>query len=562
LRNVTIDYPVFATRAQSFRVSLLHFGSAGALAKDLKGNISVRALENISFDAEKGDRVGLVGRNGSGKSTLLKLLSGIYRPTSGLCEVEGTISSILGLGLSVDDELSGLEAIRYACIIRGIARERIPEIEADVREFTELGDYLEMPLRTYSAGMRMRLAFAVATSDRPDILLMDEGIGAGDQFFLDRVRARARSFIHSASLLFMASHSEMLVKEICDKALLLDHGRIIAAGPTDEIFSIYHDVMREPSSVPVLSLDQSGKLPHAPAPISEGCVAIASAESAEWPAQAAFDGSPTSCWQTDAAQPGAWVGLSFAEPLTPRTAFLRQRAENFAADTATGQVAVEASDDEFEHDVRVAAEMNIQKNSSLVSIPLGSIGPARQWRFRCLEPTASGRWSVASADFSTLGVQQGGGGAAISSGSSSIAVSADNAFQQRNPAPWVSANRGNEIIGAAWIGWDFGETARPTIGSLSVAQWDEGERPNTVPEVLVQASDDRFLLDIRTLARLTLRQDETPQDFDLDVRDSARYWRIIAAQGTGGGCWGLRYLTFHVAEPDSAAGPALENGSA
>src|SRR5262245_27760232 len=203
LDGVSVSFPVFNANGKSLGVNMLYLGSGGMLARDRRGHVSVAALSQVNLRAATGDRIAVIGRNGSGKSTLLKVIAGIYRPTSGRVSVAGRISTVLGVGL-VDEELTGWEAIDYACLLRGIPRRRVAEVREEIADFTELGTYLAVPVRTYSAGMKMRLGFAVATCDAPEVLLIDEVIGAGDAYFLEKARHRARNFLQQSNILFLA----------------------------------------------------------------------------------------------------------------------------------------------------------------------------------------------------------------------------------------------------------------------------------------------------------------------------------------------------------------------
>lgn len=196
----------------------------------------ILALDNLSFSICDGERVGLVGLNGSGKSTLLRVLGGIYAPTGGVLHVEGRVSSMFNINLGVQPEATGRENI----IIRGLIKGwRYHEIEArmdGIIEFSELKDFIDLPLRTYSDGMRMRLLFAIATSFAPEILLLDEWIGAGDSNFQAKAARRMNDLVGKAGIVVIASHNQGLLKRICDKAIWLDQGKIRAFGEIDDVF--------------------------------------------------------------------------------------------------------------------------------------------------------------------------------------------------------------------------------------------------------------------------------------------------------------------------------------
>jgi ABC-type polysaccharide/polyol phosphate transport system ATPase subunit len=241
LDRVSVSYPVLDARAKSLRASLRHFGG-GILESDRTGHVAIAALCRVSLHVESGDRVALIGRNGAGKSTLLKVIAGIYQPTEGTVTIEGRLSALLSPGLVYDEELTGWEAIEYGCLLRGIPRSRVAALCRDVAAFTELGDHLSLPVRTYSAGMKVRLSFGIATCDAPDVLLIDEAIAAGDVHFMEKARERAQSFVERSSVLFLASHSEDVLLSICNKGVLLDRGRLVVAGSIDEVLEAYHSI--------------------------------------------------------------------------------------------------------------------------------------------------------------------------------------------------------------------------------------------------------------------------------------------------------------------------------
>jgi homopolymeric O-antigen transport system ATP-binding protein len=196
-------------------------------------------LSGINLDVEHGDRLAVLGANGAGKSTLLKVLAGIYAPTRGHVHSSGRISALLTASVGLDPDATGRENI----VLQGMYMDVHPrEMRArvdEIAEFTELGYHLDLPVRTYSSGMMVRLCFAVATSVRPDILLMDEWLAAGDASFLGKARKRMEDFVSASSILVLASHSIPILQEWCDRAILLDKGRIVAMGDVKEIAAVY-----------------------------------------------------------------------------------------------------------------------------------------------------------------------------------------------------------------------------------------------------------------------------------------------------------------------------------
>ncbi len=241
LEHVSVSFPIYDQSSRSLKKRLLAGTTGGQIMSrsDGHGISVVQALEDVNLRFQHGDRVGLVGHNGAGKTTLLRVLAGIYEPNSGLVAVEGHIAPLFDITLGMDPESSGYENIQLRGLFLGLSPRQIKDRLHDIAEFTELGDFLNLPIRTYSAGMRMRLAFAVATSIEPDILLLDEGIGAGDAAFLDKARARLAEFTSKAAIIVLASHSEGLLKSMCKSSVLMEHGRVLQVGDTDEILAAY-----------------------------------------------------------------------------------------------------------------------------------------------------------------------------------------------------------------------------------------------------------------------------------------------------------------------------------
>ena len=235
LRNVSVEFPIYSGGSRSLKKVLFNRTTSGNLAHDARDRVTVLALNDVSLDINRGDRLAIIGANGAGKSTLLKVLAGIFAPTAGRMHASGRVSALLTASVGLNMEATGRENI----LIRGMYMDVHPrEMRArvdEIAEFTELGYYIDMPVRTYSAGMMVRLCFAVATSVAPEILLMDEWLAAGDAAFLAKARERMETFLSGASILVLASHSMELLREWCNRAILLEHGRVVAVGSVDEI---------------------------------------------------------------------------------------------------------------------------------------------------------------------------------------------------------------------------------------------------------------------------------------------------------------------------------------
>jgi ABC-type polysaccharide/polyol phosphate transport system ATPase subunit len=241
LEDVTVDFPIYGSH-RSWRRDLFGGTAGGAIRQDGGGkrHVVVRALDGINLRISHGDRVGLIGHNGAGKSTLLRALAGVYAPSSGRLTVEGHVSPLFTAapGLDIDD--TGFENIVTCGLFLGMSRDEIASKTGEIEEFSELGQYLSLPVRTYSAGMLMRLGFAIATSLEPEILLLDEGLSAGDARFTERMTHRVTALVERSSILVLASHSDGLIKDMCNKAVLMEQGRITSAGDVDDVLSQYH----------------------------------------------------------------------------------------------------------------------------------------------------------------------------------------------------------------------------------------------------------------------------------------------------------------------------------
>ena len=232
-----VDFPIFDARSRSLKKTVMGV-VGGNIASEQKVPI-IEALRGITLQLKRGDRVGLVGHNGAGKSTLLRLMSGIYEPTRGTAEIRGRVAPVFDLGVGMDPEISGRENILVRGLFLGMTRKQMEERVDDIAEFTELGDFLSLPLRTYSTGMRIRLALGVVTSIDPEILLLDEGIGAVDAAFLERARGRLADLVERSGMLVFASHSEDLLRQLCDSAIWLEHGRVRAQGDLETVLREY-----------------------------------------------------------------------------------------------------------------------------------------------------------------------------------------------------------------------------------------------------------------------------------------------------------------------------------
>ncbi len=239
LRDIGVEFPIYSGGSRSLKKVLFNRTTQGNLARDARDRITVQALSDVSLDIADGDRLAIIGANGAGKSTLLKVLAGIYAPTRGLIQACGRVSALLSASVGLNPDATGRENIITLGMFMDVHPREMRARVDEIADFTELGYYIDMPVRTYSSGMMVRLCFAVATSVRPQILLMDEWLAAGDAAFLTKARQRMEDFLSGASILALASHSLPLLKEWCNRAVLLDHGRIAAMGSVEEVAAFY-----------------------------------------------------------------------------------------------------------------------------------------------------------------------------------------------------------------------------------------------------------------------------------------------------------------------------------
>jgi ABC-type polysaccharide/polyol phosphate transport system ATPase subunit len=201
--------------------------------------MEVKALQDVTLEVSQGDRLGVIGHNGAGKSTLLRILAGIYQPTSGRLKVEGRVSSLFDISLGFEGEATGWENIAYRSYLQGETPRTVRQKEGAIADFSELGDFLNMPVRYYSAGMMVRLAFSIATAIDPEILLVDEVLSVGDLAFQNKARERMREMIARAHLMVLVTHDLESLEKSCNRAVWMDHGRAVLCGPCDEVVAAY-----------------------------------------------------------------------------------------------------------------------------------------------------------------------------------------------------------------------------------------------------------------------------------------------------------------------------------
>ena len=226
LKDLSVDIPIFNSQGRSLKKAVLGFTTGGKIGLTEAGKTIIRSLDNINLEINSNEKVGLIGHNGAGKSTLLRVLGKVYSPSSGIANISGSVGSLIDISLGIDSEATGLENIYLRAALLEIPKKKVDQELDDIIEFTQLGEFIDMPVRTYSTGMHMRLAFAVSTMISPDILLMDEWLSVGDLEFQSKAEQRLNNLIERANILVIASHSRQLIERCCTRVLWLEHGSI------------------------------------------------------------------------------------------------------------------------------------------------------------------------------------------------------------------------------------------------------------------------------------------------------------------------------------------------
>lgn len=233
--------PIYEISGRSMKMQVFHKLKSTRFNSGSNGVTVIQALRNLSFEVSTGDRVGLIGNNGAGKSTLLRVLAGIYEPSAGQLRIEGKTVALLEMGLGMDDTMTGYQNIKLRGMLLGMTAGEVAEKTSEIAEFTGLAEYLHLPLRTYSSGMRIRLAFAISTAVDAEILLLDEVIGVGDANFLDKANKRLKSLHDNAHIVFLASHSNAMIENMCNKVIWLEAGEIRFIGETKTGLKLYDE---------------------------------------------------------------------------------------------------------------------------------------------------------------------------------------------------------------------------------------------------------------------------------------------------------------------------------
>jgi teichoic acid transport system ATP-binding protein len=233
VEDLSITYRTTFERKPTLKQALVRFGRGQRAVKE------VEALKHVSFDVPTGTAMGIIGANGAGKSTLMRAMAGILPPTSGSIEVWGKASTLLALGVGFNPRLSGRENIILGGLAAGLSRDEVEERADDVAEWTELGDFIDMPMQTYSSGMSARVGFSVAVHMKPDILMIDEALSTGDAHFREKANAKMAELRESARAMFLVSHGMGSIKEMCSDAIWLDHGKLMMRGEPDQVINAY-----------------------------------------------------------------------------------------------------------------------------------------------------------------------------------------------------------------------------------------------------------------------------------------------------------------------------------
>jgi ABC-type polysaccharide/polyol phosphate transport system ATPase subunit len=240
LERFSIDFQIYQPSARLAKKALLQAAVGGLVGRSQdSGRVVLRALQEVTLDIPSGQRVALIGHNGAGKTTLLRAIAGIYGPTGGAISVTGAAVPLFDISLGIDAEATGYENILLRGLLMGLTRADIERKVEDIAEFSELGDYLHLPVRTYSSGMMLRLLFSIVTSVDAKILLMDEWLGAGDQEFIAKADRRMQDIIDRSHILMLASHNVELLQKLCNRGVVLQAGRLVFDGPVEQAIDYY-----------------------------------------------------------------------------------------------------------------------------------------------------------------------------------------------------------------------------------------------------------------------------------------------------------------------------------
>jgi lipopolysaccharide transport system ATP-binding protein len=239
LEDVTVDFPIYNAKSRSLKNQVFSIATGGTIGSNSEGHVIIRGLENVSLSLKEGERLGLVGHNGSGKTTLLRVMSGVYHPTGGSIVTNGKCTSLINISLGIDPEATGRENIAIRGALLGFKKRDLSVHQKDIEDFSELGNFLDMPVRTYSTGMQLRLAFAISTIIQPEILIMDEWLATGDQGFQEKANERLHDLVNKTKILIIASHSKDLLLKNCTRIVWLEHGKVRMDADAESVATAY-----------------------------------------------------------------------------------------------------------------------------------------------------------------------------------------------------------------------------------------------------------------------------------------------------------------------------------
>lgn len=243
LKDACISFPIYNSTTRSIRHAL--FEKLGGNVVEHRKTVMVDALRNINLEIKNGERVGLVGHNGAGKTTMLRLLARVYPPTAGEANITGKVSALTDLSLGMDKEATGYDNIIYRCIFMGMTMEEAKAAQPRIAEYSELDQFLDLPVRTYSTGMFLRLAFSISTNMAPDILVLDELIGAGDASFREKAADRIKQLLKDSRILVLSSHSIGIIKKNCERVIWLEKGEVKDDGPVQQVLLDYQKYLKD-----------------------------------------------------------------------------------------------------------------------------------------------------------------------------------------------------------------------------------------------------------------------------------------------------------------------------
>jgi lipopolysaccharide transport system ATP-binding protein len=239
LEDVTVDFPIYNAKGRSLKNQVLNLATGGTIGANSEGLVVIRGLENVSLSLKEGDRLGLVGHNGSGKTTLLRVMGGVYHPSGGRILIDGKCTSLINISLGIDPEATGRENIAIRGALLGFRKRDLGVHQKEIEDFSELGNFLDMPVRTYSSGMQLRLAFAISTVIQPEILIMDEWLSTGDQGFQEKANERLHDLVNKTKILIIASHSRELLVKNCTRIVWLEHGKVRMDSDAESVAAAY-----------------------------------------------------------------------------------------------------------------------------------------------------------------------------------------------------------------------------------------------------------------------------------------------------------------------------------